>query len=370
MAIRAVLAARPLVLRESPVVYLLANAPEDFINASNNLSSLIRGSFESAWPLWLGSGLYKQIGTLGLSVAIPFAGIWAYKWLFQEGSYISHSGRRDLALLLLVLVLIGSPTQRGSLLGQLTHGVHRVSYSINDTILQGVNQIVGSSDVVTEVGAQNAARTVVELAIERCGAIEDKKSREGCYDSAEGQMKAIIDSWVGGPFSTPAWTTQLYNELFQRLQVARAQTSTRSSFFLGNAGKELSGITAKLASSIAMGFLMATGTAFLLVLEIVSLGTALIGPFAVGASLIPVGGRPFVGWATGFLALAIARLTYGLVITIMAFLFYTGIGGLLSTAVIPIVVGFLGPLIAVAAATGGGLAIFNGLLAVGAILTR
>ena len=295
-------------------------------------------TFQGAWPLLLESEFYGQITTLGIFLGLPLAGLWAYKWLFREQGQISRSGAQDLAVLLLVLFLIGSPGEgRGSMLANVTQAVHRVGYEVSDFVLRGVNEVVGAEDVIGEVGAQNAARLVVDRAIDRCGVSADPAVRQSCFDSAQLQATAILEPWAD-PFNQPPWLTPLFNELFQRLQMARAATNTGTDF-AGVVGSELSGVATSAAGALAQGFLLATGTAYLVFIEVAALATALLGPLVVGISLIPLGGRPLLTWTSGFIALGIARLTYVLIIAATSYVLYAGVGGVLGATVFPLVAG-------------------------------
>ncbi|WP_373695828.1 hypothetical protein [Brunnivagina elsteri] len=99
------------------------------------------------------------------------------------------------------------------------------------------------------------------------------------------------------------------------------------------------------------------GIAFQWIIEVCMLLTALLGPLAVGGSLLPVGSKAIFAWLTGFFSVGMIKLCFNI------------ISGLISTMVLnsdnndPMIfafaIGILAPILSVVLAAGGGMAVFR-----------
>lgn len=106
--------------------------------------------------------------------------------------------------------------------------------------------------------------------------------------------------------------------------------------------------------------LMAAQSAFQHLTEAALLLTALLGPLAVGGSLIPVidGAKPLVAWATGFWSIGLMKLSYNIVVGMIASVQFHA--STQESVAFLVVVALLSPILAVALAAGGGIAVFQG----------
>ena len=118
--------------------------------------------------------------------------------------------------------------------------------------------------------------------------------------------------------------------------------------------------------TVTRGILMALYIAFQWLIEASTLLTATLGPLAVGGSLLPVGSKPLFAWLTGFFSLAIAKLSFNI------------LSGLVSLAVLnagdahpliaPFFLGLLAPILSLALASGGGMAVFGALTSTAGVI--
>lgn len=103
--------------------------------------------------------------------------------------------------------------------------------------------------------------------------------------------------------------------------------------------------------------LLAFQWAFANVLEISMLLTGLMGPLAVAGSLLPFGPKSIFTWIIGFFSLGMAQISYNIIVGMCAVVIVnadiTDVNGFL------VIVGLLGPALALAIATGGGISVFN-----------
>lgn len=118
-------------------------------------------------------------------------------------------------------------------------------------------------------------------------------------------------------------------------------------------------------SSVQKVLLVIFGTmkiAFVFLIEIASLINAYIAPIFVALSLIPGQGKLIHAWLSGWLGLGLIKVSYTLIIGIAT----TSIVNADDTdpLLLPLLLGVLSPILALAIASGGGVALFNGLAGV------
>jgi hypothetical protein len=95
--------------------------------------------------------------------------------------------------------------------------------------------------------------------------------------------------------------------------------------------------------------------AFLYIVEVMMLVTALVGPIFLGLSLFPVTNKPFLPWGISFLSLGFCKICYTLISGLSAIaMVFNGPGT--DMLVASMVLGLLAPVLAFSIASGSGLA--------------
>jgi hypothetical protein len=117
------------------------------------------------------------------------------------------------------------------------------------------------------------------------------------------------------------------------------------------------GFVGTTTRAIIHAFLMAFQWGFVNLVQISMLLTALVGPIAVAASLLPFGGKPIFAWLTGFFSLGFIQIMYNIIVGLAAVVILNA--NTFDTNGFLVLIAILAPALAIALATGGGLAIFN-----------
>lgn len=90
---------------------------------------------------------------------------------------------------------------------------------------------------------------------------------------------------------------------------------------------------------------------------------AVLGPLAVGGSLLPVSGKPIFAWLTGFLSAGIAKISFSIIAVLTAAVIINGPAEDVSADPdlmwFIIFLGILAPILSLVLAGVGGLAVFN-----------
>jgi hypothetical protein len=96
-------------------------------------------------------------------------------------------------------------------------------------------------------------------------------------------------------------------------------------------------------------------TAFLYIVEVMMIVTALVGPIFLALSMFPVGTKPLLAWGTSFLSLGFCKICFSLVSGLSAVaMIYSGPS--VDMLVVSVVLGLLAPVIAFSIASGSGIA--------------
>lgn len=96
--------------------------------------------------------------------------------------------------------------------------------------------------------------------------------------------------------------------------------------------------------------------------------TAALGPIAVGASLLPVGGKPIYAWLTGFFSFGIAKLSFSIIAGLAGRVLISTVDS--DSTWFMIFMAFLAPILALAIAIGGGAGVFLAITNTASWVTR
>lgn len=110
-------------------------------------------------------------------------------------------------------------------------------------------------------------------------------------------------------------------------------------------------------------FLVSLQYAFQNLIEATMLLIALLGPIALGGSLLPVAGKPIFAWLTGFLSMGIAKISFNIIAVLTAAVIVKGPGQNLNADPdlmwFIIFLGILAPILSLLVAAAGGFAVFS-----------
>lgn len=119
---------------------------------------------------------------------------------------------------------------------------------------------------------------------------------------------------------------------------------------------------APIWQNILFSILVAMSRGYQHALELALLLTALLGPLAVGGSLLPTGAAlPGFAWLTGFFSLAIAKLSFNIILGLISVIINSQ-ATTLDNLWFPTILGLFAPILASGLAAGGGLAIWQAII--------
>lgn len=292
----------------------------------------IAAAMDQLWQDVLGNsgGLYAAIANLGVLFAIGTLLIWAVQWaktLLEDGTGSSFS---EIIWPLVVVVLLAND---GGLLATCTLQVRGIINQANQTVLQSTSSSVRLEEayrqIVQEIGAEDAARGLLD----QCAAIADQEQQLSCLENAKEQAQQISGSLDNSP-------SNRFQRFLERFNVGEI-------------------FNTNILQMAVRGWLIAFGIAFQWIVEISMLLTGLLGPLAVGGSLLPVGNKAIFAWLTGFFSVGMVKLSFNIINGLVAVMVLNA--GDSDPMIFAFATGLISPILSLALAAGGGMAVFNSL---------
>ena len=325
---------------------LLAQVPRDaadIIEGGQIASDAVAESWNQLWGSLLQGGLYFAIARVGVLFAVATLLFFMTQWARQMIEGDESRAYTNLIWPLIVIVLLAN---NGQLLASATLDVRNFINQVNQDVLA-----YAAADVQLQEAYQIAVledsieQTIIQRRNE-CFELQNPDDRASCIQTAAEEAREFIEAYRA--------RTGNANALARALEAAEAAENPLE------AGLNFSG--ALLGSgfqTVTRGILMALHIAFQWLIEASMLLTATLGPLAVGGSLLPVGAKPLFAWLAGFFSLAVAKLSFNI------------LSGMVSLAVLnaedshplitPFFLGLLAPILSLALASGGGMAVFSAL---------
>ncbi|WP_250126332.1 hypothetical protein [Chroococcidiopsis sp. CCMEE 29] len=338
-----------------------ATTASDILQSNAEVSKAVSDSLSQTWKTTIEGPLYAEVAAIGAAIAVLCIGLWAANWLRATlDSEIPPRAFTELVVPILIVMLLGNPANRGTFFGQVTLGLHNGMNGVSNQILEKLSQDF-SKDVVDRAGVKVSAQAIAADALKQCAQEKDENTRNACFNNADKKLQDLLS-----PYQNEKWAQELYWHL--RDQIAAAQGSGYgNSDFIARLFGGLSTAINPITTQAAMGLLMIVGAAFVWFVQIAQLLTAILGPLFLGASLLPVPGKPIVLWLTGFLGLGLADLAYKIVVALAAITVLNS--GSSDPLIFPLIAGIFGPILALGMASGGGLALFASFSRVGSFFS-
>lgn len=347
----------------------------------------IQGIKEEWDPIWnsvLNSFVFDRLVDLGLTIAGVSIAIWAIRTfrMLVDGQFVA--GFSQVIYPTLVVILLSN---NGFVLKNLTLYQRSVVNYVNDTVLESMNvtltagpgsgqtynisQIAGSAVVYQE------AKNRLMSEFNRCTQIAgEEKNRcfNRVFNDYEPGVVYQAASQARKPFTIQEAVAygQVYDQLNEAYQELKDKPDEKwKEWWYGIANTPAmkllrGGDLVEIIYSVIADILTIVQLAVANLFELCMLLTALLGPIALGGSLVTGGGTPLgplLGWMVGFWSIGIARVCLTLAQG-MGLMVYA-VKGPSFMGPLGIIMAILAPLISFALASGGGLAVFSSILSAG-----
>ncbi|MEO1144137.1 MAG: hypothetical protein AAFY26_00845 [Cyanobacteria bacterium J06638_22] len=183
-----------------------------------------------------------------------------------------------------------------------------------------------------------------------------------CLEQASEQVQTLLGEYQS---AYPDISINPAVEEIGRGAWATARTGAGVGSALSNPLLGLLGASGTLAAMtdtmqfIIEAILMGLQWAFANLLEGAMLLTAIVGPLAIAGLILPYDGKPFFAWVVGFLSLGMAEVCYNIIIGLCAEMMVQAEVYEFGTFGYLMFIAVLAPALALAIASGGGMAVFG-----------
>jgi hypothetical protein len=292
-------------------------------------SSAIASAVDGLWDDVLGGGLYAAIARLGVFFAVGTLLIFIVQWTKQMVDGENSKAFSELIWPIVVIVLLANNATN---LALCTRGLREIINQTNQTLLTSTSNSVRLQEAYQKVVQQSGAESAVRGLMAQCNAIADPQQQTQCLKNAADQAEEIADQ----------------------------SNDDKKNWFPDFGLSEF--LSTNIFQLAVRGWLIAFSIAFQWLIEISLLLTGLLGPLAVGGSLLPVGQKAIFAWVTGFFSVGMVKLSFNIICGLVATLVLNADAN--DPLIFAFATGLLAPILSLILAAGAGMAVFNSLSSV------
>jgi hypothetical protein len=313
----------------------------DILRDGQDIAQKTSESFDQLWEQVVNGSLYSATVSISTVFAIVALAVWLVSWYKALLDGEEHRAFSELIWVVIVIFLLSG---QGAPLKNVTFGMRQIINTANQNLLTETGNGIDLEQNYQRVMTRGAATDNAQALISQCASIADLQSKDACMQDAIEKAKQMAELNPGGQEDSGNW----FNDLFQNIGI---NSLVQNAFMLA-----------------IRGWMMAIGMGFQWCIEISLLLTSLLGPIAVALTLLPVGQKAIFAWAIGFYTVGFTKLSYNIICGLVATIVLNS--GNDDPMIFAFITAILAPILSMAIAAGGGMAIFNSLAGLGAMAAR
>lgn len=325
--------------------------PTDIIKSAQEAARLALSSFDNIWVELVSghSQIYLIIVRISLAFATIFIAFWAVPFFstLSEGRFNQRSLEQLVPVLIIVLMLS---------LGQGAIPAN-ISKTINDTISNTDNRILqqtlGGVAIEQTIQATNSNQTFKKMLTGKVRECQTQINSDKPDSAIDPNTQDLQNQCIENAFKDVTKPAQEYKEQNQGGDWWQIDFDVNQ-IAVDAFNEVILAVLEIILSAFQMGFVF--------LIQICTILNAYIAPIFLALSLLPGQVKLIHAWLSGWLALGLVKISYTIIV------------GLATTAMVnseqsnvlllPLLQGLLSPILALGIASGGGLALFNGLTSV------
>ena len=329
---------------------LLAQTGIDQILRDGNINAQsIAESWDEQWADILqnntSDNLYGSLTNLGIFFAVGTMTFFMLQWLKDVINYEYSRPISSLIWPLLVVILLNNSGQ-GSVLSQLTLGVRNFINTVNQQVVATADANQSYQQALNMTVSEEVAGSLLRP----CQSLTGTR-RDQCFLAAKDKV-AVLWQEYRNLYGNQLWIDRLEGKVERVAYDTQILSETSFNALLGSTSQ-----------TMTKNFLVSLQYAFQNLLEATMLLVAILGPLAVGGSLLPVAGKPIFAWLTGYISLGIAKISFNIMAILASLAIINGPAQNLDADPdllwFTIFLGILAPVVSLLLSSAGGLAIFN-----------
>jgi hypothetical protein len=322
------------------------------------------GDVQKAWDKrWIDifdgtNGLYQGINKFAAVIVVGAFLFFAVAWIKDAIDRGIFPALPNVLWVLVVFVLLFN---NGAMLGSLTLGIRNIINDQTRTVLEVQIGEVSMLEALNDVIVSQQAKTLIQQQYAECEAKEGQAQID-CFIEAGKRAEQVIDQ----EYKAKGWFTAGVERLRERVRAISQRVTQEAQ--KGNVLDKLGFVTnlvrenllATAGQATAQQILKGLQWAFANLIELAMLLTGLMGPLAVAGSILPLGSRPIWAWLIGFFSLGLAKFSYNVIVGLAATVVVAAQAQSSSEVGFLLLISVLSPILALAIASGGGMAVFRG----------
>lgn len=292
------------------------------------------------------SGIYAAICQVGVFFAVGtlliFITLWA-RDLIEDGSSLKNWG--DMIWPFIVIILL---VNNGTVLANTTKELRAIVNGVNQSVLEYTAASTELAQAYQQAQDVIGVESQIQATVSQCQNIAEPAKKNQCLLQAADQVDRIVQE-----------AQKKQRQLPNRVRRLAGKVKRFASNPVGATAQAIGRAFQSALQLAIRGWLLVAGLAFQWGVEVAMLLTGLLGPLAVGGSLLPMGAKPVFGWLTGFFSVGIAKLSFNIMAGLTATIILKAPDS--DPMIFAFIVGLFAPFLALLLAAGGGMAILNGL---------
>jgi hypothetical protein len=321
----------------------------------------IPAALNKLWTIAMDGSLYKTVCLLGTLLAVFAVGFWCvklYKTLDEGG--LRPAVNEIVFPVILVLML----SNNGKNMKDLTLATRDAINSFNVTLNKAVDAEVNLKAATDVLSFFDAAISFTDNQVKGCQSETEAQKFQDCMTKNASSTQVFntgLSSLWPNTNNGAKWQKEIndWKDYTSNYTKNRFNTDTLDLMKGGNILNKMTDIknihryedTADLRAVI-----LSFRGAFLYIIEVMMLVTALVGPVFLALSLFPVGTKPLITWAVSFLTLGFCKICFSLISGLSSLAMVLSGPRNVDMLVTSIVLGLLAPALAISVASGSGLA--------------
>jgi hypothetical protein len=291
------------------------------------------------------NNLYGALTNLGVFFAVGTLLFFMVQWL-QDAINSDYSRPISALIWPFVVVILLTNSGNGTVLSNLTLGVRNFLNTVNQQVVTTAD----ANQTYQQALNMTVGEEIAGSLLRPCQSLTGEQQNQ-CFVKAKEKADTL---WVEyrNLYGDKPWIDRLENKVNNITYNTASISENSFDSFLGS--------TVQISIK---NFLVSLQYAFQNLIEATMLLIAALGPLAVGASLLPVAGKPIFAWLTGFLSIGISKISFNIIAVLTAAVIVNGPGQDVNTDPdlmwFIIFLGILAPIVSLFVAAAGGFAVFS-----------
>ncbi|BAY41580.1 hypothetical protein NIES2111_59760 (plasmid) [Nostoc sp. NIES-2111] len=332
-------------------MYFLAKLDgDDLVDFSKDNAVWVAEGFDKLWEQTINGGVYSAICKVGALFALATLTFFLIEWTKRMMNGEEQRAYTDFIWPLIVVYLLNN---NGSVLGTSTLGIRNYINNLNNTVLSQAAAGIDLKKAYEQALGTEAARSAIGITVNRCrnSSLSSQEQIDCLKQAKEELTKRYPDKFgVDGLFS---WFTDAIGGAIDAFNDVKDGKANGLDLIFS----PINAFVGSAITDIITIILVGMNGAYQWGIELTMLVTALLGPMAVGGSLLPYGAKSLYTWLVGYFSVGFGKLCFNIIV---------GFAGQLvadSKTYQPMfflfTIGIIAPFLATGLAAGGGIAVLS-----------